>query len=213
MFTRILVSLDGSALAEAVLPVVERLATAFGATLVLVHVPERGAPATVHGEPHLTDPAAAAAYLDGAAEQLRARGIAVETHVREAREGDVAASIADHGANEQADLIVLCTHGRGGLRGFLWGSIAQQVLQRGTTPVLLVGRPRPARPRRRSRRARSWSHSTRLPRPRPRSRRPRRSPAHSARGCTSRWSWRRPVLSATSGRRPPCCCRRRRGRS
>jgi nucleotide-binding universal stress UspA family protein len=51
---------------------------------------------------------------------------------------DVAASIADH-ARELADpLIVMCTHGRGGLGNLLLGNIAQRVVAAGTAPVLLV---------------------------------------------------------------------------
>ena len=53
MYRRLLVPLDGSRLAETILAVVERLAAAYGATVVLLHVIERGAPATVHGERHL----------------------------------------------------------------------------------------------------------------------------------------------------------------
>lgn len=138
---RLLVPLDGSRLAEAALPVAERLAAAFGAEVVLVHVIEREARPTVHGDRHLTDLATAEEYLAAVAADLRSRGVAVGSHVHEVPAGDVAVSIAEHGAEEHADLIVLCTHGRGGVRGFLWGSIAQQVLRRGSTPVLLVRAP------------------------------------------------------------------------
>src|SRR5439155_19385966 len=64
-------------------------------------------------------------------------------HAHDAPEGDVARSIVAHAQEESADLIALCTHGGGGLRDLLVGSIAQQVLHRGTTPVLLT-RPDPA---------------------------------------------------------------------
>lgn len=138
MYRRILVPLDGSTLAEAVVPIVERLAPAYRAGVLLLHVLERGAPATVHGEAHLQGTEAARAYLDGVAERLRARGIVVETHVHEAPEGDVARSVAAHAQEEGADLIVLCTHGSGGIRDLLFGSIAQQVLKRGTAQVLLA---------------------------------------------------------------------------
>lgn len=136
--TRLLVPLDGSHLAEAVLPVVQRFA-AGGAAPVLLHVCERGAPATVHGERHLQAVADAAAYLEDVAGRLRAGGSAVvETHAHDVPEGDVARSIATHAEENRADLIVLCTHGGGGLRSLLVGNIAQQVLRRGVTPVLLV---------------------------------------------------------------------------
>ncbi len=134
---RLLVPLDGSRLAEAVLPVVERLAAA-GATAVLLHVSERGAPATVHGERHLRACDEATAYLQDVAARLQPAGGAVEIHTHEVPEGDVAGSIAAHAEEEKASLIVLCTHGGGGVRDLLVGSIAQQVLRRGAVPVLLV---------------------------------------------------------------------------
>ncbi len=137
-FTRLLVPLDGSHLGEAVLPLVERLAAACGATLVLLHVVEHAAPADVHGERHLTTAPEAAVYLEMVADRLRARGLAVETHAHDIPEGDVARSIVAHREEERADLIVLCTHGRGRVRDLIFGRIAQQVLRRGATPVLLV---------------------------------------------------------------------------
>lgn len=138
MFSRFLVPLDGSHLAEAVLRLVEHLAVASDATVVLLHVLERGAPAAVHGDRHLTTATDAKTYLREVAERLLHQGIAAEYHAHEAPEGDVARSIAAHAEEERADLIVLCTHGRGRMRDRIFGSIAQQVLQRGTTPVLLV---------------------------------------------------------------------------
>jgi nucleotide-binding universal stress UspA family protein len=148
MFSRLLVPLDGSPLAEAALPVAERLAQVLDATLVLLHVVERKAPSTVHGHRHLTEQSGAQAYLEETADVLRQRGVKVEVHVHDVPEADVAQSIASHGDDERADLIVLCTHGFGGVRDFVFGSIAQQVLQRGTTPVLLVRVPRKGEPAR-----------------------------------------------------------------
>jgi nucleotide-binding universal stress UspA family protein len=130
--------LDGSHLAEAVLPVVERIALALATPVVLLHVIERGARSTIHGDRHFTNPVEAGAYLDDLARSLAARGLRVTAHIHEVPEGDVASSIAGHAEEESADLIVLCTHGSGGVRDLFYGSIAQQVLQRGTTPVLLV---------------------------------------------------------------------------
>ena len=64
MLRHLLVPLDGSPLAEAVLPAVGALATRFRARVTLLHVLETAAPETIHGQPHLTDPARAQAYLD-----------------------------------------------------------------------------------------------------------------------------------------------------
>lgn len=137
-----LVPLDGSHLAESVLPAVEELAGRCNATVVLLHVLESRAPATVHGERHLANGVEAASYLDEISVRLRARGLSVQCHVHLEREADVARSIAAHASELHADLVVLCTHGTGGLRDLLLGSIAQQVLQHGTLSILLV-RPGP----------------------------------------------------------------------
>lgn len=137
-FQKILVPLDGSRLAEAVLPVVAVLAKRFGATVSLLHVLERGAPETVHGERHLADTREADAYLARVAEVCRCEGIRVELHVHPNEERDVVGSIVGHAREFGANLIVLATHGRGGMRDILVGSIAQQVLRRGGLPVLLV---------------------------------------------------------------------------
>jgi nucleotide-binding universal stress UspA family protein len=141
MFRHLLVPLDGSRLAEAVLPVAAALARALAARLTLLHIIERDAPATVHGERHLRDTAEAQRYLEGVAGGLRALGLAADTHCHTAAMADVARGIVEHAAEIGADLVAICTHGRGGLLSALFGSIAQQVLRQGTTPVLVV-RPR-----------------------------------------------------------------------
>lgn len=138
MFRRLLLPLDGSHLAEAVLPVATRLARAFDSRLLLLHVIERKAPITIHGEPHLTEVAAAESYLHSVVGRLSEQQIQAEVHVHSVPLGDVARSIADHAEEEQADLIVLCAHGRAGWRELVAGSIAQQALQRGSVPLLLV---------------------------------------------------------------------------
>jgi nucleotide-binding universal stress UspA family protein len=138
MYRRLLVPLDGSRLAEAVLTIAERLGQDSQAMVILLHVLERAAPAAVHGEHHLQRRNEADAYLAEVAARLRAQNIAVEIHTHEVPEGDVPRSIVAHAAEERADLILLCTHGSGGVRELLFGSVAQQVLKRGTVPVLLA---------------------------------------------------------------------------
>jgi nucleotide-binding universal stress UspA family protein len=137
-FRHLLVPLDGSRLAESVLPAAVEFARRFGARLTLLHVLEQGAPTTIHGEPHLADAAAAAAYLDEVARRIAAGGVTVDTHVHPNLERDVANSIVSHAAELGCDLVILATHGSGGLRDVIVGSIALQVLGRGTTPVLLL---------------------------------------------------------------------------
>ncbi len=135
---RLLVPLDGSHLAEAVLPIVERISLACDATVVLLHIIERSAPSAVHGERHLKTADEATAYLEQIARRWHLQDMAVEYHTHNVPEGHVARSIVAHADEEHASLIVLCTHGTGGLRGFLFGTIAQQVLRGGTIPVLLT---------------------------------------------------------------------------
>jgi nucleotide-binding universal stress UspA family protein len=138
MFQHLLVPLDGSSLAEAALPAAAYLAQRVGAWVTLVHVIEQDAPHEVHGQRHLADPDEACAYLADVAGRAFPPGLRVEQHVHTAAVSDVARSIVAHVDELAPDLIVMCTHGRGGLRTWLFGSIAQQVIALGTTPVLLI---------------------------------------------------------------------------
>lgn len=137
-YGRILIPLDGSHLAEAVVPTAFGLVEALGAELLLLHVVERRPPRTVHGEPHLTDETGAQRYLERIARDCTAVGCEVRIHVHSAPTGHVASEIAAHAAELGADLIVMATHGSGGLRDFLVGSIAQQTVQHGDTDLLLI---------------------------------------------------------------------------
>ncbi|MCX6026719.1 MAG: universal stress protein [Chloroflexi bacterium] len=138
MFRHILVPLDGSRLAEAALPVAATLASKLGASLTLVHVIERDAPEQVHHERHLTTVTEAIAYLERVARESLPGEVKAQTHVHTAAVTDVARSIVAHTHELEPDLIVMCTHGRAGPRDILFGSIAQQVIALGATPVLLV---------------------------------------------------------------------------
>lgn len=135
---RLLVPLDGSALAQTVVPAVVVIAHAFRAQAILIHVLERNPAASVHGEKHLTDGAEAEAYLLKVAAELKGAGVEVETHVHETREGDIPLSIVQHAEEYAPDLIVLCAHGKHGLKSIVTGRIGQQVLLRGTCPVLIL---------------------------------------------------------------------------
>src|SRR4051794_13107862 len=145
--TRILVALDGSRLAEAILPAACSLAERLGACVSLLHVLERDPPAAVHGEPHHASAAGATDYLEGQAAGLRRNGIAVEVHVHERPVGDVAAAIDRHAHEQAAELIAMCAHGRTNLRTRLVGSIAERILRGGSVPILLRTVRRPDRGR------------------------------------------------------------------
>ena len=138
MFKRLLVPLDGSRLAEAVLPAAQTFAECFGATIVLFHALEQGARATVHGERHLLVETEAQTYLAELAARIGRPNLKIETNVHPVKEADVARSIIEHITELNADMIVLAEHGNSGLRNMLVGNIAQQVVQRATPPVLFV---------------------------------------------------------------------------
>ena len=138
MFKRLLVPLDGSSLAEAVLPLAHYLAERLQATLILFHVVEKAAPDTVHGQHHLRQVAEAKAYLDRLAGQWSSGGVSIQQNVHEVQEAGVARTIRDHAEELGADLIVLCAHGHGGLRNALFGSIAEQVIRHGSIPILFA---------------------------------------------------------------------------
>jgi nucleotide-binding universal stress UspA family protein len=141
MFKHLIIPLDGSRLAEAVLPTAVNLARRLNASVTLVHVIERNPPKQIHGEMHLALPAEADNYLKDVRERYFPPEIAVDWHVHTVAIADVAESIVDHAHEFGSDLVVMCTHGKGGLKQWLFGSIAQQVSAT-RIPVLLV-RPEP----------------------------------------------------------------------
>jgi nucleotide-binding universal stress UspA family protein len=139
-FERILVALDGSEYAERVLPMV-RASITYGSVVFLLRVPEVPEPerfgTMVEEIERLRVEAEAQAYqyLERIAAALRAEGI--ETHIRVAgyRPAETIISVADE---EDAGVILVATHGQGGLEGVLMGSVADRVVQNTYRPVLLV---------------------------------------------------------------------------
>ena len=138
MFNRILVPLDGSKLAESVMPTACYLSSQLHATLVLFHVVEKKAPEEIHGQHHLREVGEARTYLENLAEQLSCNGVFTEINVHEVQESGVAQTIRDHAVELHTDMVILCAHGSGGLRDMLFGSIAQQVIRQGAVPVLFI---------------------------------------------------------------------------
>ncbi len=141
MFRHVVVPLDGSQLSEAVLPASAFIAEKLGARVTLLHVLERDASPEVHGDHHLTSREEAYAYLTELARVTFPAGAQVEQHVHEIEITDVPRGIVDHIEELAPDLIVMTTHGRGGLGSVLFGSIAQQVISRSTVPVMLIRPP------------------------------------------------------------------------
>lgn len=140
----LLVPLDGSELAEAAIPVALDLARRTDATLVLVRVAELSQPITytgLNGEADLVEDLALEAqdaarmYLDAMVRSLRPQGIRATWEVRVGRPAFEIMRVAETTA---ADLIVMSTHGRGGIRRWAFGSVTDDVLHHGSTPMLVV---------------------------------------------------------------------------
>jgi nucleotide-binding universal stress UspA family protein len=138
VFKHILLPLDGSELAETAIPVAVYLAERLKAEVTLLHVIEKDAPASIHGQQHLTNEAEACSYLLHVAEEHLPPTIKVNRHVHSEEVDKVSQSIVQHTDEFMPDLIILCAHGQSGLRDFIVGSIAQQVIEAGTIPVLLL---------------------------------------------------------------------------
>jgi len=138
MPTHLLVPLDGSNLAEAALPVAETLARLLPARITLLHLLEKSPADLIHGERHLTGADEASDYLAELRRKTLPVDLDVVLHVHSTTVNDVAAGIVAHQAELHPDLIVMCTHGPGSLSRMMRGSLAQQVVGLGDTPLLLV---------------------------------------------------------------------------
>ena len=137
---RILVGLDGSPLAEAILPFVEWLATKHRAGVTLLHVvpvPEHGPladhPAIDQIVRQATTPAEE--YLRGPQGRLAAGGLDVTVVVTQ---GQPAREIVRHADQGAYDLVALATHGRSGIQQWAHGSVADDVLRTTSVPLGLV---------------------------------------------------------------------------
>jgi nucleotide-binding universal stress UspA family protein len=138
---RILVGLDGSALAETILLDVQVLAERVRADLVLLHVthvPEgvraAGSPVAIE-EVLAQEQAKARTYLEQVGHRLTAAGLTVHTALLV---GETATEIVRYAERERIDLIALATHGRSGMRRWVHGSVADAVIHSTTTPLLLL---------------------------------------------------------------------------
>ena len=135
MFEKILVPLDGSEMAEETLCQVEDLAKVHGGEILLLRV------AFVHNFPgadikELEKKAIERAqdYLDKIAAGLSRKGYKCSTHVRY---GDASEEILDH-AQRYASVVVMATHGRGGMLRWAMGSTSDRVIRRCKKPLLLI---------------------------------------------------------------------------
>jgi nucleotide-binding universal stress UspA family protein len=141
VFKRIIVPLDGSIVAEQILPEVIALAEVEESELALLRVvvPRASSQKAVANENTPwwdKDVAAAEAYLVRTADKLRESGFRTKTDVVISE--DIAQAITDYAARASADLIAIATHGRGGLSRALRGSVADVVTRISRVPLLVV---------------------------------------------------------------------------
>lgn len=139
-FSRIVVPLDGSELAEQILPEVAALASRLNSTVSLLQVLT---PAT-YSQKEIMQPglpwwdddiATAEAYLTRAANRLSEQGLTVSKDV--VISGDIATAILDYSARTRADLIALATSGGGGMSRFVFGTVADEVTRKSTSSLLI----------------------------------------------------------------------------
>jgi nucleotide-binding universal stress UspA family protein len=137
MFTKVLVPLDRSPLAEQAIGRAAAIARATNATIDLLLVHE------VFGTRFSGSPEADADILAGehryiervAAELCEGASLTVTGGVHE---GPTAATICERARETAADLIVMTSHGRVGLARMVLGSVADEVVRKSTTPILLL---------------------------------------------------------------------------
>lgn len=143
MYKTVLVPLDGSTRAEAILRHVEELARRYQATLLLLQVIDpttsipdlEGLATEINRQIVNEEIEAATKYLNAVQERLREKGI--ETRILVER-GSPVEAIIGVAERENADLIAMASHGRTGLARVIFGSVAQGVLHRAKQPVLVL---------------------------------------------------------------------------
>jgi len=138
MYKRVLLPLDGSMTAEAIVPFLLEIAGPLDMEITLLQVivptPQMGIEAgIVEDIPGLQSKAEQ--YLTAVAADLRAQGVRVRLRVRVGQAvGEILAAARD----AEADLIAMTTHGRGGLGRLLFGSVTEAVLRQAEIPVFVM---------------------------------------------------------------------------
>ncbi len=145
MFQKILVCLDGSKLAEQILPYAAEQAARFGSSVILfqvVHLANIPAPTGIESVPIAVPDdrleeaeTEAKAYLNHLAQPLREKGLNVQYATMI---GSPAESIVDYADKNGFGLIALATHGRSGLGRLVFGSVADYVIRKSGLPILLI---------------------------------------------------------------------------
>ena len=145
MYEKILVPLDGSKLAEVALSHVEQLAWELHSSLILLRVvkpprsleyPRAEDLMALNREREAVFKREAETYLAAQRGELRTKKIKVSTRVIVSEA--VALAILDFAEQEGVHLIAMSTHGRSGVSRWVYGSVAEKVLQGASCPVLLI---------------------------------------------------------------------------
>jgi nucleotide-binding universal stress UspA family protein len=135
MYNRILVPLDGSQLAEQVLPYVKLLAKETKCHTELLQVIEYSPAPTHPRQVRANLTGEAQKYLKKAAASLKSSGLTVSSLVHH---GDPASDIVAEAESEPETLIAMATHGQSGLARWMLGSVTDKVLHAATNPLLVV---------------------------------------------------------------------------
>src|SRR6266516_3491997 len=141
MFKRILVPLDGSTRAERALPIAARIARAADGSVILVQVATLPATystylaSSAYTEAIETELKNAEDYLNALANSKLLAGIETET---KALFGAVAQTILSVACSYSADLIVMSSQGKTGLKRWVLGSVAQKIARHSPLPVLVL---------------------------------------------------------------------------
>src|SRR5436190_12656758 len=137
MYDKILVALEDGRADKSLLPHVTQLAKLTGSHLLLVHVAD-GWAARTYEQLKLNESEEMTAdrrYLDTTAEQLRAEGLSVSTHLAL---GDPPREIVKVANAEKCDLIAMTTHGHRLIGDLLFGSTIDTVRHNTAVPLLVV---------------------------------------------------------------------------
>ncbi len=153
-YRKIVLAHDGSPLADAAVQHAIAIARPTGADVVVVHViesvPQVMAQIVAPGGFGLGAAEVAVDVAEDIVADARQRATDELAHVNEAlhaagiigvrtviKEGPAGSTILETAKEEQADLIVIATHGRSGLRRVVMGSVADHVVRHATCPVLV----------------------------------------------------------------------------
>jgi nucleotide-binding universal stress UspA family protein len=147
MYRKIMVPLDGSKLAECVIPHAQEIAKLSKASIELVQViepvelPTRGGLALSIDDLKQIDTYSkndAERYLNEILSRLKNVGIKARSKVLIGKAAD---SLIDYIHEGNFDLIIMATHGRSGISRWIWGSVAERILHHSSIPVLIIRPP------------------------------------------------------------------------